>query len=276
VSAELEQAGGMPNYFGLQRFGSLRPITHVVGEAIVRGDVEGAVMAYLGRPQPGEPEQVFAARRQVEEERDFVKALTYFPKQMTFERVLLQHLAESPDDWVGALRKLPLNLATMFVYAQQSLLFNRVLSARLEQGLPLGEPVEGDLLVQVDAAGVPDPQRVVPVRADNLGKCRRQCGKGRAAPSAVVAGLDVPLASGKMGEIERDVLAKSGIEPVAYRIPHMPELASFGQRRAIVVRPGDLAVRHDDDASRFSFRLPKGSYATCLLREFMKSEALAY
>ncbi len=47
---------GVPNFFGQQRFGSRRPVTHEVGLEIVRDDWEGAVMAYLGRPTEAEPE----------------------------------------------------------------------------------------------------------------------------------------------------------------------------------------------------------------------------
>ena len=32
---------GFPNYVGIQRFGVLRPVTHLVGEKILRGDLEG-------------------------------------------------------------------------------------------------------------------------------------------------------------------------------------------------------------------------------------------
>ena len=43
VTSEIKKRGGFPNYFGVQRFGVMRPITHKVGELIVRGDLEGAV-----------------------------------------------------------------------------------------------------------------------------------------------------------------------------------------------------------------------------------------
>ena len=33
---------GIPNFFGIQRFGSIRPVTHLVGKAIVEGDFEKA------------------------------------------------------------------------------------------------------------------------------------------------------------------------------------------------------------------------------------------
>ena len=50
VRSELGDRGGFPNYFGVQRFGTIRPITHRVGEALVRGNTEEAVRIYqIGR-----------------------------------------------------------------------------------------------------------------------------------------------------------------------------------------------------------------------------------
>lgn len=276
LERELAAVGGVPNFFGLQRFGALRPITQVVGERIVAGDLEGAVMAYVGAPQPTEPPEAQEARARVEADRDFVKARTYYPQHLTFESVLIGHLAESPGDWVGALRKLPLNLVTMFVYAHQSRMFNRILSARLREAGSLREVWEGDILVPVDTDGVPDHDTLIPVRAQNLVKCQRQTAKGRAAPTGLVVGIDVPDAQGKMGDIERGIMADEKIERRAFATPHMPELASFGQRRALVVASDDYVRAAEGDTARVRFRLPKGSYATSLFREFMKSPANQY
>jgi tRNA pseudouridine13 synthase len=43
---ELEVFGGIPNFFGHQRFGTTRPITHLVGKALVRGNFEEAAMLF--------------------------------------------------------------------------------------------------------------------------------------------------------------------------------------------------------------------------------------
>ncbi len=48
--ADIKKAGGFPNYFGVQRFGVVRPVTHLVGERIVRGDFEGAVRTTYRTP----------------------------------------------------------------------------------------------------------------------------------------------------------------------------------------------------------------------------------
>ena len=52
VLSELEV--GFPNYYGHQRFGEVRPITHEVGLHLLRGDFEAAVMTYLSRSFGGE------------------------------------------------------------------------------------------------------------------------------------------------------------------------------------------------------------------------------
>jgi tRNA pseudouridine13 synthase len=276
VEAELREVGGVPNFFGLQRFGSLRPVTQRIGERMVRGDFAGAVMAYVGEPVEGEPAEAFEARRRIGEERDFVKAVTYYPRHLSFERVLVEHLAKSADDWIGALRRLPQNLVTMFVYAYQSQLFNRMLSARLERFGSLREITEGDILLPVDTDGVPDHDILIPVRKANLDKCQFQVKKGRATPTGLVFGLDVPYADGEMGAIERRIVAAEQLSPEDFRIPSMPEVASFGQRRALVVEARDYDRAAIEGGVHVSFRLPKGSYATCLLREFMKTDARNY
>ena len=38
VISFIEKYGGFPNFYGIQRFGIVRPITHVVGKYIVKGD----------------------------------------------------------------------------------------------------------------------------------------------------------------------------------------------------------------------------------------------
>ena len=62
-----EATVGVPNYFGQQRFGSRRPVTHVVGLAIARNDPREAVRLYAGNPAETEPDDTRAARDRVDE-----------------------------------------------------------------------------------------------------------------------------------------------------------------------------------------------------------------
>jgi len=76
---------GFPNFFGVQRFGTTRPITHLVGRLIVKGDFEGAVMAYLAKVFEGEGEGAVEAREFLEKTRDFKEALKVYPKNLGYE-----------------------------------------------------------------------------------------------------------------------------------------------------------------------------------------------
>jgi tRNA pseudouridine13 synthase len=278
--AALDRAGGFPNYFGVQRFGVLRPVTHLVGEALLRGDLERAVRLYVGHPMASEPEEAREARAFFDASNDAEASLRRYPRHMGFERTMLAHLAERPDDWEGALLRLPSNLRSMFVYAAQSLLFNRIVTRRLDAGMGLNEPHLGDLVVGVDAEGRPEKERLHLVAPRNHERVRRLCAAGGALVTGAIFGSEAPLAQGAMGEIERAVVEEAGYRREDYRVPKLPEVASRGTRRELLAPLGPVtAGSARDEHGEFlelAFFLLKGSYATCLLREVMKSEAAAY
>ncbi|NMB78841.1 MAG: tRNA pseudouridine(13) synthase TruD, partial [Methanomicrobiales archaeon] len=153
---------GIPNYFGIQRFGAIRPVTHRVGEWILRGDYEQAVMAYIGMEFPGEPEHVAAIRAAYRDTKDPRATLHNLPVQMNYERAMLHHLYTHPGDYAGALQELPPKLLSMFVSAYQSYIFNCALSRRFDDGHTLCDPLPGDRLIFANgrtdtatAAGLP-------------------------------------------------------------------------------------------------------------------------
>jgi len=53
-----ELRGQVPSFYGTQRFGTTRPITHLVGRELLRGDFKAAVMVYLAMDFPGEDEGI--------------------------------------------------------------------------------------------------------------------------------------------------------------------------------------------------------------------------
>ncbi|MFQ5406649.1 MAG: tRNA pseudouridine(13) synthase TruD, partial [Candidatus Micrarchaeia archaeon] len=124
------------NFFGQQRFGSLRKNTAQVGKLILKGNFEGAVLNYLcfvdASAKSERETGAIDARCRLEKERDFTKALEYFPGHLKYEQVLLRHLSDNSNDFVGALRKLPRSVLLLFVHAFQSLLFNEFLYSKLE------------------------------------------------------------------------------------------------------------------------------------------------
>jgi tRNA pseudouridine13 synthase len=107
-------------------------------------------------------------------------------------------------------------------------------------------------------------QRVDPGRVETV---NRHVERGRAFVTAPLVGTDTELADGQQGEIERAVLAEVGLERDDFDLPG--EFASAGTRRAVLVTT-DLTVERDP--LRFAFSLPKGCYATTLLREYLKTD----
>ncbi|MFQ6105740.1 MAG: tRNA pseudouridine(13) synthase TruD [Candidatus Hydrothermarchaeaceae archaeon] len=229
---------GMPNYFGYQRFGVIRPNTQIVGKAIVKGNLEEAVMAYIGMPFEYEMEDAREARNFVQETRDFRGALKIFPMRLGYERAMLDSLAKNPNDYAGALRRLPKKLRWMLVHGYQSFLFNRVLSRMLEE--------------KMDTRGKKIP----------------------------LFGYKSMFSTGRQGEIEREIVEEEGISFEDFKLKATPEIASEG-----ALRDANIEVQYKIDVLRnhaeeitcnVEFGLPRGSYATVLLREFMKAEPLNY
>jgi tRNA pseudouridine13 synthase len=276
IRASILETGGFPNFFGVQRFGAVRPVTHLVGKYIVQGDFESAVMAYTANPVEGEPEEAFEARSALQEDRDYGKALKNFPDMLSFEKAILNHLVKKEDDFVGALNQLPDNLLLMFVHAYQSFLFNKMLSGRMERGHSLNDSVLGDYVLPLNKYGLPDHGRWILVSEQNLRKVSSQVKRKKAFVSAVLFGRESVLSEGEMGEIEREVIEEAGLKREDFLIPKMPKLSSKGTRREVLAPLTDIGIEKGKDSMTLEFQLNKGCYATSLLREFMKTDPINY
>lgn len=125
----------IPNFFGVQRFGDSRPLTHLVGKEILHGNLEKAVKLYLAKVFPKESPQAKEARKQLAKGWNYAGALQYFPYSLSFERTMIAHLAQYQNDYAGALRKLPKFLKIMFVHAYQSYIFNEFLKEVIKKKL---------------------------------------------------------------------------------------------------------------------------------------------
>jgi len=196
------------------------------------------------------------------------------PGHLGYERSMLHALVENggeePADFRAALETVPWNLQRLFVNAAQSYAFNRMLSERLRRGLPFDRPVAGDVVAFADADAPdglahPDTDRLQRVSADRVDVVRRHCERGRAFVTAPLVGTGTELGDGEPGEIERETLADLGLDPADFDLPGNFE--STGTRRAILV---DTDLELARDPLTLSFSLPSGSYATAVLREYLK------
>jgi tRNA pseudouridine13 synthase len=269
--------GVFPNFYGIQRFGIIRPITHIVGKHIVRGEFEKAAMTYIANPMKAEDKETFELRKKLEETHDFAEALKNYPKKLNFEKAILNKLVVDPKDFIGALKELPRNLITMFVYAYQSYLFNKILSERIRSKIPLNEAIIGDIILPI-RKGVVDEKGIF-VSDKNIEKVNKQISKGKAVVSSVLFGSDSIFSEEEMEEIEHKIIEKEKILPMDFIIPDIPFISSSGSRRPIFSKVKNLDYKLLDDdlnpgrqALILKFELQKGCYATSFIREIMKTD----
>jgi tRNA pseudouridine13 synthase len=274
ITHELEK--GAPDFFGVQRFGEQRPVTHVVGEAIVRGNFKDAVLTYIARPFPEESSEIKKARKFVQDSGDFKEGLKIYPARLSFEKAMMNHLIAHPEDYNGALRVLSPNLQKMFLHAYQSYIFNIILCRRIDAGLSINEAYDGDIVCFKNDFGMPDTSRLQKVNENNIEGINNLINRGRAFVTAPLVGYDTDFAQGRPGEIERTVVSELNIEIPGFKVSEMPELSSKGLRREIILQfKPEFCVTEDEINTGqtkliLQFSLQKGGYATSILREYLK------
>lgn len=255
----------VPNYFGLQRFGATRPVTHLVGEWILRGDYEKAVITYVGLGFPGEPEHVRSIRTAFSETRDIQAALFDLPPQMSYERAMLHYLFTHPDDYKGALHELPPKLLSMFVSAFQSYIFNCALSQRFDDGGSLTEPRAGDRLIFANG-------RTDTVTGTNRNTVSIHILRGRCSIALFMPGKEHFEAKGDGELATQSLLAKFEITAQDFERASAFVRTKFdGTWRAVALRTDIVSSITQNDV-RLKFSLPPGHYATTVCREFMKAD----
>jgi len=281
VENELLSLGGVPNFFGHQRFGTVRPITHLVGRSITQGDWKNAALIFLAQPSPHEHPESREARQQLRDTRNFREALRLFPRYLRYEQMMLTHLNKQPKDFVGAFRKLPLKLRRIFVQAYQSFLFNRFLSQRMRQGIPINEVQVGDYVVSLDKHGIPTDEFTL-VTTQSLCHVEKALDEGKMRVAIPLLGFKQNPSKGVQGEIEQEIIETENVIPRNFYVPFMPEISAPGRLRAILApmiklsieRPTKDSVSPSKQEIKLNFALHRGSYATVILREFMKPRSL--
>ena len=269
---------GFPNFYGVQRFGIIRPITHVVGKYVVEDDFEKAVMTYVANPIQGENEKAYEVRKLLQETHDFPEALKSYPNHLNFEKAILNKLVVDPKDFVVALKILPKNLLMMFIHAYQSYIFNKILSERIKRKFPLNKAIVGDIILPVRKKILSFDKNGILVTEKNIEKINKQIAKDKAYVSGLLPGFDSGFSHGEMGEIEHRIVEQEKIVLRDFVISEVPFLSSSGSRRSLLTPLKKIDWKLQKDklnneklALTLEFKLPKGCYATSLLRELMKS-----
>jgi len=251
-------------YYGYQRFGTIRPITHLIGKRMIKGDLEGAINYILCWTSPYEGDYVKRAREYACRG-EYEKALEKMPRRYHEERALLKALIREPRNYANALRKLPIQLLRLFVEAYQSYLFNKLLSERVKEGLPIDRPTPGDLVALLDERGIPT-FHVIKVNERLIEGLNAR----RFALVLPVVGYAVRLPDGKMGDVTLRVLKSEGVGLEDFRLKWYPQISPRGHYRLTITKPEDARCEVVDGDLVLSFRLRRGEYASMVLREIVK------
>ncbi len=247
---------GVPNRFGEQRYGG-QGNSHLIGGALLRNDFRGAVDALMGDPDkvrtPDWKNAIIAWRKGNPEE-----CLRLLPGACRGEREVVKRLVDRPGEWERALRGVDPRLKTLYLNAFQSYLFDRVLEERLPD---LDRIEEGDLAWK-HANGacflVTDPDAEAPrVAAFEI------------SPTGPLFGGRMTRPAGAVLARENQILTAEGLTLADFDLPGKARMD--GERRPLRVPLSEPAVEYDPEGLVISFALPRGSYATSVLREVMKT-----
>lgn len=254
IFAQLQQRG-VPNLFGEQRYGVLGNSAKL-GQLLVQRQYEDFCRIFIG--DPGlirNPDWKKSA--EYYQQGNIQGTLDHLPKQMHDERRLLSALSRK-NSYQQAVLNLPRNLLRLFLSAAQSLFFDRLLTQRITQ---LDQLLDGDIAIKhVNGACF---------RVESAADEQARADSFEISPSAPLFGTKVMLSTGQPGMNETTLLINAGLTLDSWQLGQ--GLTMPGERRALRVALTDAKIMTaEEEALTLSFALPKGSYATSVLREIIK------
>lgn len=253
---------GVPNYFGQQRFGD-RGDNARIGMLMLRGELEEALDLALGKPDKPDHGKVRQAR-QLYDHGHYEQAMKMWPGMYRDERRALKLLTRG-----GTKRKafgaIDRGTRKFYISAFQSMLFNQVLAERVERGI--------DQLLPGDLAWIHANGAVF--RVEDLATEQARCGAFEISPSGPLYGPRMTEPEGEPKEIEQKVWESSSVTLEALS---KSGIKIAGGRRAMRFKPEDAGIRlgadHQGPYFEVFFTLPRGCYATTVLRELFEERAL--
>lgn len=249
---------GLPNYFDDQRFGSVGETHEFVAREMIRGDFEKALKLALVAPYefdraPEKREKAILA----DSWGDWSDCKARLERGHA--RSLVDFLVQHPGDFRGAVARLRPDLQGLYLSAYQSHVWNRLLARWLTTNLP------PDRLSKVELAlgPVPVPISMPEEMQSKWNALLLPLPSARVKPDITAAWL--PLLE--------SVLAEDGLTLATMKIPGLDRpYFSKGERQGCVTPAALTASDEVDDRNRgrrmlrLAFELPRGSYATMLVK----------
>ena len=236
------------NFYGYQRFGSKRPVTHLIGKAILQRDFGMAVDLILSFTSPFDSKENTEIREKLSDKANYGRYLEEVPAQMDIERIVLKEMIDHGEP-IRAIRAIPVSLRRFYVQAYQSFIFNQSLSQAFLDGEDLFESQNGDVCFDLDGI---------------IGKHLKGLDQNLALP---FVGYSYYKKTRFDFQIKK-VLEHEEITPKDFFIKEMQEVSSEGGFRQASIDCSDYAA-HDN---MVEFSLSRGSFATVLLREIIKPQ----
>jgi tRNA pseudouridine13 synthase len=250
---------GAPNFIGEQRFG-YRHDAHLQGRALLLGNYQFFLDQLLGKPMEPEPLRNAQARREYELG-NWAQALELWSTVHRFERQALGALTRgaTAEQAINAIDRPHL---TLMISAFQSAIFNAVCNDRLRMGL-LGTLLQGDVAMKHETGGV--------FHVRDLAAEQQRADALEISPTGPMWGKALLMPEDGIGDAEVAALRDTGVGPEhLVDGPFVPE----GTRRSLrMVLLNARVSAGADDAGPYvevDFELPRGSFATTVMREVMK------
>ena len=289
-------ATGLPNYFDDQRFGSLlgsasarresdggddAPSNQVVeteapsvsrrtlagtcqfiAEPWIRGDYERAMFLTFAEPYKFDSKDE-KLQKQILRDHWGDWLLCKEKLARSNRRSIITYLCDKPKDFRGAWTRTRVDMRSLYLSAFQSYLWNSLAAARLSQTVP----AEDLLSVQLKTGPVPFFSRLTDPALLHE-KLPLPCARQHLDPGPIQEFVDATLA--KMGWTLRELKVKS------------PRDSFFSKGwRTVAVLPHELSGSSAVDdlypgrrKLHLSFTLPRGSYATILIKRLFAAEAV--
>ena len=235
----LRKVSSVVNYFDDQRFGGYRPNMHLVGKAALQGRYEDAVKLLLLHPFPNETKDYVSAREKMEE--NWGKWDPYsLPRSMTIEKKVVGYLQKKHRDFKGALRALPRQLFIMLTHSYQSYIYNKSLAMYLRHRFREYREVEYSLGKMIFVQEFEDLDWPIVGYETELNRIQKRM-------------------------VEK-VMREENIWYDTFRAT-VSALSSEGLTRKAMIKVKNFKLgEYKDGVQEVSFFLPKGSYATVVMK----------
>ena len=236
------------NFYGYQRFGSRRPVTHLIGRAIIQKNFAYAVDLLLSFTSEYDNVENTKIRELMSDTSKYSEALKIIPRGMDLERIALKEMIEHNNP-IKALRAIPLSIRRFFVQSYQSYIFNHTLSSSLNAGEELF---------------CPQPDDVCYNKNGELGKFENDPLQRLSVP---FVGYSYYKKTRFHHYIEK-ILQDEEITHKDFFSKEIQEISNEGGFRNSSIKCDNYNVNDNT----VSFSLSRGSFATIVLREIMKPE----